>query len=136
MDDTWESSVSPLMLGVGMGDLRGIGDMQASSSSTSSCPGRQEIGRNSMAHQHQNMPQQHHQQDLQQQQQGGNPATLQQRRQDMHDLEQDIGRELGGGAEMHQHHQQQLLHPDVGGGGGMGVHDYYANQVRNNCRLS
>ncbi|KRT86661.1 hypothetical protein AMK59_2905 [Oryctes borbonicus] len=130
MDDTWESNVSPLMLGVGMGDLRGMRDMQASSSATSSClGGQQDIGRNSMGH-HSNMPQHH--QDLQhQQQQGGNPnVATHQQRQDLQDLEQDIGRELGGGgADMHQqHHQQQQsqqLHQDAG----MGVHDYYANQV-------
>ncbi|GJQ85183.1 hypothetical protein Trydic_g9121 [Trypoxylus dichotomus] len=126
MEDTWESNVSPLMLGVGMGDLRGMRDMQASSSSTSSCLGGQDIGRNSMGH-HPNMSQHH--QDLQQQ--GGNPGiAAHQQRQSLQDLEQDIGRELGGGgADMHhQHHQQeqsQQLHQD----GGMGVHDYYANQA-------
>lgn len=103
-----------------MGDLRGMGDMQGSSSSATSCLGQE------MSH-HPSMPQHHHQ-DMQQrrQQQGGIPTS----QQDMQELEQDIGRELVG-PDMLQHHQQQSQQLHQSDGSGMGVHEYYASQVCN-----
>ncbi|KAH0819963.1 hypothetical protein GEV33_002828 [Tenebrio molitor] len=87
MEDGWESHVSPLVMGVGMGDLQGMGEMQA--------PGQEmpvEM----------NMPHQHHQElashpEL-------NPAIHQ-------DIEQDLGREMGRN-DMRSHHEGLGGHDD------------------------
>lgn len=72
MEDTWESNVSPLMMGVGMNDMRGLGDIQPS------CSGQdmpQDMN-------HQNMPQHH-------------PDINR-------DIDQDMGRELNHEIPHHQ----------------------------------
>lgn len=87
MEDTWESNVSPLMMGVGMGDLRGMGELQPS------CSG-QDMNRDMN---HQNMPQhQPHPSDMSQ------DMTA-----NMQDLDQDLGRDLN--HDMH-HHQGSMNH--------------------------
>lgn len=75
MEDGWESHVSPLVMGVGMGDMQGMGEMQTA------CSGH---GQEMPAEM--NMPHNHHQElashpDL-------NPAIHQ-------EIEQDLGREMG-----------------------------------------
>lgn len=114
-----------------MGDhhLRGMGEMQSPGSVTaaSACLEHQEMLPRNMNH-HPNMPQQHHQ-DMQQ---GGSGGTSHHPHQnDMH--QQDLDQDIGGGeieaAEMHHRHQ----HHQDRGGAGMGVHEYYASQVRKDC---
>lgn len=83
MDDTWESNVSPLMMGVGMGDMRGMGDIQQPS-----CSGQDLSG--DINHQHQ---------DLQ-----AHPADISQdMSSDMQDLDRDLGHNM-------HHHQTSLNH--------------------------
>lgn len=86
MEDTWESNVSPLMMGVGMGDMRGLSELQPSCS-------RQDIIRDIS---HQNMPQHE-----------PHPVDISQdMNSDMQDLDRDLGRELNHGI----HNQQDVLH--------------------------
>lgn len=84
MEDTWDSNVSPIMLEVGMGELRGMSELQPS------CSG-QDIIRNIN---HQNIPQ--HQGDL------GRDMNP-----EMQDLDRDLEREL---TQNMQHNQEPLHH--------------------------
>lgn len=81
MEDTWESNVPPLMIGVGMNDIRGISELHPSCS-------EQDMTRDMN---HQNMPQ--HQ---------PHPADMSQ---DMNPNMQDLGRDHS--HDLH-HHQGSL----------------------------
>lgn len=83
MDDTWESNVSPLMMGVGMSDIRGMGDMQPS------CSG-------------QDMPQDINPQNITNHHQHSNDMN-QDLSSDMQDLDQDLSHNI-------HHHQPTLNH--------------------------
>ncbi|KAK9882297.1 hypothetical protein WA026_020407 [Henosepilachna vigintioctopunctata] len=75
MDEGWESHVSPLMMGVGMGDMEGLGDMPACGG------GGHEIGSDMMSQHHQTMRSGH--------------VEL---NGDMHhEMEREIGAEMGAG---------------------------------------
>ncbi|KAJ8953122.1 hypothetical protein NQ314_007397 [Rhamnusium bicolor] len=83
MEDGWESHVSPLMMGVGMGEMQSMGEMQAHEQDI---PGEL------------NMPQ--HRQNL---------ASHPDLNPDIHqDIEQDLGRDLGH-HDMRSHHQDNLV---------------------------
>lgn len=98
MEDGWESHVSPLMMGVGMGDMQGLGELQAAGHGQD------------MASADLNMPPQHH--DLH--------AEL---NPDMHqDIERDLGRHdmhhqdhnIGGHADYFSHQVRGRLNANEG----------------------
>ncbi|KAL3284325.1 hypothetical protein HHI36_018489 [Cryptolaemus montrouzieri] len=95
MEEGWESHVSPLMMGVGMGDIDGMGDMPPCGGSN------HEIGGEIMSH-HQALRSGHAEMvgDLH------------------HDMDREMGTEMGHG--MRDHH-----------GNGMGAqhHDYFGQEV-------
>lgn len=96
MDDTWESNVSPLMMGVGIGDIRGMGDMQPS------CSGQdmpQDINPQNMTN--------HHHQEIRQQNDISQDLNT-----DMQDLDQDLSHNIQQQQQQqqHPHHQSTLNH--------------------------
>lgn len=58
MDDNWETHVSPLMMGVGMGEMQSMGEMQQNNG--------QDISLQQQQHHHQEMGQSSHHLDLSQ----------------------------------------------------------------------
>lgn len=96
MEDTWESS---MMLGVGMNDMRGMGELQPS------CSGQtmpRDLNHQSMQH-HQELP--------------PNPDVTQDMNTDIHQgLNQDLGRDLN--QDLRHHHQDTI-----------NQNDYFSNQV-------
>ncbi|KAK5642840.1 hypothetical protein RI129_009007 [Pyrocoelia pectoralis] len=89
MEDTWESS---MMLGVGINDMRGIGDIQPS------CSGQ------TMARELNHQTMQHHQ-ELQ-----PNPDVTQDMNSDIHQTinqQQDMGRDLN--QDLHHHHHNDYF---------------------------
>lgn len=100
MDDNWESHVSPLMIGVGMGEMQRMGEMQQHNG--------QEINLQQQQQHHQ------HHQDM------GQPSHHLDLSQGIHqDIEQDMGRELVH-HDLGAHHGEQGLDE---------AQEYYAHQV-------
>lgn len=100
MEDTW--GTSPMMMGVGIGDLRV--DMQPSCSAI-----QQDMGRDlNMPHHHPTAMQEQHPQNIQQEL-------------NMQDLDQDLAQ---GGPRNMGHHDMAHHHQDP-----MGHNDYYGNQA-------
>lgn len=100
MDDNWETHVSPLMMGVGMGEMQSMGEMQQHNGQDISLQQQQHHH-----HHHQEMGQSSHHLDL---------------TQGIHqDIEHDIGRELIR-HDMRGHHVEQGLDE---------TQDYYSHQV-------
>lgn len=86
MEDSWESHVSPLMMGVGMGEIQSMGEMQQHNG--------QEINLQQHTQHHQDLGQSSHHLDM-------NHQGIHQ------DIEQDMGREL-------VHHDIGVHHGDPG----------------------
>lgn len=85
MDDNWETHVSPLMMGVGMGEMQSMGEMQQHNG--------HDIGLQQQHHHHQDLVQSSHHLDLSQ---------------GIHqDIEQDMGRDM-------IRHDIRVLHGDQG----------------------
>lgn len=86
MDDNWETHVSPLMMGVGMGEMQNMGEMQQHNG--------QDISLQQQHHHHLDLGQSSHHLDLSQGMQ--------------HDIEQDMGRELIR-HNFRRHHRDQVI---------------------------
>lgn len=100
MDDNWETHVSPLMMGVGMGEMQSMGEMQQHNGQDISLQQQQQ-----QHHYHQDMGHSSHHLDLSQ---------------GIHqDIEQDMGREL-------IRHDMRGRHVDQGLDD---TQDYYSHQV-------